>query len=190
MPPIERKGALGRASSMLDEARLVQAVRAGEAQALGTLYERHADAIYGIAFRILGSEQEAEDVLQDVFVGLQDALKAYDERGRFEPWLKRVTARAALMRMRRQQRLREDAIDHAEELPFDADRAGMLDRMAARDAITRLPDSLRVVFMLVEVEGYSHREVAQMLGVTVGASTARLFRAWRLVLAGAKGERT
>jgi RNA polymerase sigma factor (sigma-70 family) len=161
---------------------LVAAVRAGSSDALGSLYERTAGAVYGSAFRILGSQQEAEDVLQDVFVGLADALRNYDEQGKFESWLKRVTVRTALMRLRAQQRLREDSLDVAADVTARA-VAAPVDRIAARDAIGRLPDTLRVVFMLKEVEGYSHAEIGEMLGITTGASAVRLTRAWEQILA-------
>ena len=180
--PFGKQSASALAAAQLEVATLVAAVRGGNGDALGQLYERTAGAVYASAYRILGSEHDAEDVLQDVFLGLPDALRGYEEQGKFESWIKRVAVRTALMRMRAQQRLREDALDVAVDAAV-APSGGTVDRIAARDAIARLPDSLRVVFMLKEVEGYSHAEIADMLGIKPGASAARLFRAWELLLA-------
>lgn len=151
--------------------------------ALGVLYEQTAAAVYASAYRCVNSEQEAEDVLQDVFLGLPDALRGYIEQGKFLSWLKTVTIRTSLMRMRAQERLREDPLDRAADVHATADaRVRPIQKIAAREAIRRLPDSLRVVFMLKEVEGYSHAEIGELLGIKAGASAARLARAWQLLL--------
>lgn len=163
---------------------LVRALRAGEPDALGQAYARHATAVYGAAYRILGARDDAEDVLQDVFVGLARALAGYTERGRLEPWLRRVAVRTALMRLRARSRRREQAFD---DLPEAADPSaeGALDRVALRDALRRLPEKLRLVFVLKEIEGYSHDEIGALLNVSAGTSAVRLFRAWKLLRTGA-----
>src|SRR4051812_45618776 len=87
-------------ASRRTDADLTLAARAGDAEALGALYRRYGDALMAVAFRLLYSVPDAEDVLHDVFVGLPEALRRYEERGALEPWLKRVTARVALSRLR------------------------------------------------------------------------------------------
>ena len=160
--------------------RQIAAARAGSTDALGGIYRLHADMVFGAAYRITLSEADAEDVLQDVFVGLPEALRSYDERGTFASWLKAVAVRTALMRLRSQRRLREGSLDSA-STPTSA-RPTALDRAAARDAIARLPEALRVVFMLSEVEGYTHAEISALLDISAGASATRLHRAWRAIL--------
>ena len=96
-----------------DEAKLLDAVRGGSLDALGEVYGRYAGVVYGLALQMTGSCDEAEDVLQDVFVGLSRALRSYEERGRFESWLRRVTARTALMRLRAMRRKREAPLEEA-----------------------------------------------------------------------------
>ena len=158
---------------------LLAAVRGGDAAALGRIYASHADIVFRVALRLLGDRDAAEDVLQDVFVGLPHALRAYAEQGRFDAWLKRVAVRTALMNRRAEDRRRE------ESLPDDVASIGPredidpTDRLAIRTAIDALPRDLRVVFILKEVEGYAHAEIGQLLGITSGASAARLFRAWQ-----------
>ena len=164
-----------------DQAAMLAAVRAGDAAALGEVYRRHSRLVYGVAWRVLASEADAEDVLQDVFVGLPRALRNYTESGSFEGWLKRVAVRTALMKRRAEGRRREEAMAEEHDSPRADGPFDIADRMTVRRAIEGLPAELRVVFMLKEVEGYSHAEIGAMLGITSGASAARLFRAWRAI---------
>lgn len=163
-------------------------MRSGSREALGELYHAHADAVFTLAYRLTGSRDDAEDVLQDVFVGLPRALASYRERGQFESWLKRVTARTALMRMRAQRRRREDSFeplgDSTAGMPrgdADAASSSAVDRLAMQTALAHLPQTLRAVFLLREVEGYAHEEIAGLLGISAGASATRLSRAWSLL---------
>ncbi len=154
-------------------AALIEAVRAGNPEALAALYREHGAALYRLAYRLTGTREEAEDVVHDVFVGLPEALAHYEERGKFTSWLQRVTARVALVRLRGRKRRREISLDVADqktESPADANV------IALKHAVNSLPDSLRVVIMLKEVEGYSHGEVAELLGISVGASRVRAAR--------------
>ena len=92
---------------------LVAEARAGSPDALSALYLEHGAALFRLAYRLVGTREDAEDVVHDVFVGLPEALLRYDERGSFGGWLKRVTARVALMKLRRGKRRREVALDNA-----------------------------------------------------------------------------
>src|SRR5689334_11845017 len=107
----------------------------------------------GVAFHLTRSAADAEDVLHDVFVGLPEALRRYDERGTLESWLKRVTARVALSRLRARERRREVAIDAEPDDPALGTPAGrgVDDLGALQGALDRLPESLRTVFVLREV---------------------------------------
>src|SRR5947208_9509482 len=120
----------------------VEEARAGSPAALAGLYREHGTALYRLAYRLTGTPQDAEDVVHDVFVGLPEALKRYEERGSFTSWLKRVTARVALMRLRARTRRREVGIEAT--LPTAApplDSASV----ALRAAVDALPDPLRAV---------------------------------------------
>jgi RNA polymerase sigma-70 factor, ECF subfamily len=162
------------------EPALLAAARQGSTEALGQLYGRHAGDLYSLAFRLTGTREDAEDVVQDVFVGLPRALRAYDERGRFGAWLGQVAARVALMRLRSRGALREDDLAAAGE-PAAPRGADPVDRIAAQRALQRLPDGLRSVFVLKEIEGYSHAEIGALLGITAENSAVRLSRAWKLL---------
>lgn len=91
----------------------IDAARAGSPDALAGLYRLHGAALYRLAYRLTGTREDAEDVVHDVFVGLPEALVRYEERGNFTAWLKRMTARVALIRLRRRKRRREVTLDAA-----------------------------------------------------------------------------
>lgn len=156
---------------------LAVAAAAGSRDALAELYRRHRDAVHRVAYAITGSLHDAEDVLQDVFVGLPRALRRYDEAGKFESWLKRVAARAALMRLRRARR-QAPPLDFVR--PAWLDQSEMLvQRLELRDALRAMKPELRLVFVLREVEGYGHAEIAELLGISGAASRVRHHRAWK-----------
>jgi len=156
----------------------IDGARRGDPEALASLYRTHGAVLYRLAYRLTGTRQDAEDVVHDVFVGLPEALRRYEERGSFASWLKRVTARVALMRLRARRRRREEAID--ETLPTTDPPPDSVS-VAVRAAVEALPDPLRAVLVLKEVEGYSHAEVGEVLGISTGASRVRLNRAMRLL---------
>ena len=143
---------------------------------LEALYRQYADGVYTLAYRITGSREDAEDVLQDLFVGLPRALAGYREQGRFESWLKRIAARLALMRLRSARRRSEvsliDAGDPAGREPHP------LHAIELERAIQALPEALRVVFVLREIEGLTHAEIGQLLDISEANSATRLNRAW------------
>lgn len=155
---------------------LVAALRGGDQDALAELYRRYADALYAAAYRITGDEAYAQDTVHDVFVGLERALRSYDERGELGAWLRKVTVRTALMgiRSRRRRSRREETV----EVPTMTDPEPVEERMAVRAALERMPEKLRLVFMLKEMEGFGHGEIADRLGISEGASSVRLSRAW------------
>ena len=159
-----------------DAAGVVSRAREGDADALAFLYERYGRTLMALAFRLTSSRVDAEDVLHDVFLGLPEALRQYDERGALESWLKRVTARVALSCVRSRVRAREVVLDDRFSTPSDGtDR--LADLAVVEHAIGALPDTLRVVFVLREVEGYSHAEIAELLDITTNTSEVRLHRA-------------
>lgn len=164
------------------EDELVRQIRGGSLDALGTLYRAHAAPLFGAAYRILGARQDAEDVVQDVFVGLPRALAGYQDRGRLDAWLRRVTVRTALMRLRADDRRREDRFDDLPDLPAPA--ADTLDQVALQRRLRLLPDTLRIVFVLKEIEGYSHDEIGALLDIAPGTSAVRLSRAWKHLRSG------
>jgi RNA polymerase sigma-70 factor, ECF subfamily len=158
------------------DADLIAALRAGSTDALAELYQRYAAAVLRVAWRLLGSTADAEDVTHDVFVGLPEAVQRYRERGRFGAWLQQVTVRVALSRLRHRVSRKEGDL----ALASASVRAASVDAAEQAEiarAIAQLPNALRIVFVLKVLEGYSHAEIAQLAGISVTASEVRLSRA-------------
>ena len=155
-----------------DVARLLDAARGGDRDALAELFARHASRVHRIAFRLTRSADDADDVLQEVFVHLPEAAAGFQGRGSFESWIGAVAARRALTLLRRRHRLADGEIAESIATVLE-DHALRVDLAAA---LERLPASLRAVLVLRE-EGYSHAEIAALLGISASASEVRLFRA-------------
>lgn len=172
MPSLAQRMPPSRTSSI---SLLVSRIRAGQADAIGELYAQIGGTLGALAQRLTGSRQDAEDVVHDVFLGLPEALKHYDERGQFDAWLRRVTARVALTRVRNRQRLRERGIES--DVPHEPTALSLDDKLAVMTAVDALPDGLHTVIVLKMIEGYSHEEIAVLLGITPRASEQRLYRA-------------
>jgi RNA polymerase sigma-70 factor (ECF subfamily) len=156
------------------DAKLATDAVRGSPDALAELYSRYARQLLAIAYRLLQRREDAEDVVHDVFVGLPEALRRYQERGSLGPWLRTITARTALMRLREQSARSHVGLDEA-KLPT-AQRAPDT-TLTIEQALRALSPNLRAVLVLKEIEGFSHAEIAAMLDISVGASEVRLHRA-------------
>ena len=165
------------ASNATDDAGLAARVRRGDIEALDPLYRRHAPLLLRLTHQITGSLADGEDVVQDVFVGLQRALKHYEERGTFREWLRGVAVRTALAHARQHARRREGTLD--EYSPPSSPARDPVEEITLSDAILRLPTPLRTVFVLKVVAGYSHAEIGSLLDIRPNTSEVRLFRAIR-----------
>src|SRR5215212_6243850 len=95
------------------DADLVPAIRRGDAAALTAVYRAHGGELLALATRLTGSAADAEDVLHDLIVGLPEAVRSYDERGKLRAWLRQVVVRMCLMRLRATRRRNETGLDHA-----------------------------------------------------------------------------
>lgn len=163
------------------EAGLIAGARAGDAEALAGLFRRYADQVHEVALRITASTHDAEDVTQTVFMGLPEALSAFSGSGDLGAWIRRVATRTALLFLRQRRRQARWETDAGREAETTAPPAEIEARMTLERALNRMPDDLRVVYILKEMEGYSHDEIADELGISTGASTVRLHRARRFL---------
>ena len=174
---------------------LIAEIRQGKAEALETLVSRYETRVYNLAYKMLGNQQDAEDVLQDTFLNVVRSLDSFKSRSSFSTWLYRVATNAALTKLR--QRSRRDKSEsefldevysikdaaHAESRLVDwSDRPAqqLLDDEAKRvmeEAIEELPEIYRVVFVLRDVQGLPATEVADVLDLSVPAVKSRLHRA-------------
>ncbi|MDH4045643.1 MAG: RNA polymerase sigma factor [Gemmatimonadota bacterium] len=169
------------------ERDLVERLRAKDPEAFASLYDQYAELLFRIGYSLLGDVSEAEDLVHDVFLGLPRALMTFEGRGSFEGWLKRVATRTGLMKLRRA-RSRNTGIQRwgwvlpRFERPPDVDTA--LDLEAA---LGQVRPKLRSAFVLREIQGYSYEEVADLLGISIGAAKVRVLRARRMLGALLKG---
>jgi len=160
---------------------LIRRARASDSVGIGGIYDLYADALFRTAYRISGSRSDAEDIVHDLFVGLPDALKRYDDRGQLGAWLARIVVRMALMRARADRRQRVITLDAAFGLAARDASDADLNLTEVHQAVMALPKGLRAVFMLKQVEGYSHEEIAALLSISTGASRVRLTRAVKIL---------
>ena len=158
---------------------LVEQVRRGLPDALGALYERYAGRLFPVAYRLTASTPDAEDVLHDLFLGLPELLRKYDHQGQLFDWLRSVTIRLALIGMRKERRRDRFSGTQLEGALVAGPAADPWHAIDLANAVAGLPASLRAVFVLRQIEGYSHDETAALLGLTSGASRVRFLRALR-----------
>lgn len=171
------------------ETDLLRRVRAGDPEALSSLYHRYADDVYSLAFRLTESSADAQDVVQDVFLGLPEALRSLQQQGSFASWLKRMAARCALMKLRSQRIRGEVPLAAFGHLMQRRDVGPTVDRLALERAISALPEALRFVVVLKEIEGFSHREIAELLGISRANSEVRHYRALKALRAALRSSR-
>jgi RNA polymerase sigma-70 factor, ECF subfamily len=160
---------------------------AGDRTAFERLYRRHVDRVFSLCARMVADRARAEDLTQDVFVRAWEKLHLFRGESSFTTWLHRLAVNVVLNERktdaRRRARFEEEDEDrgmdvHAGVVGSTAEPGVLLD---LEEAMERLPAGARRVFVLHDVEGYKHEEIAGMLGVTTGATKAQLHRA-RLLL--------
>lgn len=158
---------------MAEAKSLVGRARAGDFAALERLYRTYERSVYTLAHRLTRSTEDAEDVLQETFLEVCRSLRQWRGEGSLWGWIRTITASKALMRYRRE-KLREwepldDDLAHpGEDVPL---------RMDLEAALDRLPERSRAVVWLHDVEGYTHEEIAELMGMTASFSKSQLARA-------------
>ena len=165
-----------------DEAELAARALAGDRSAFGTLVERYAGQARRVARAALGDPEDADDAAQDAFLSALVKLAQYDPARPFGPWLMRIVANAATDRRRRRSVRRTEPLDVALvgggiRPDVAAERAALRERLHA--ALAELPPRRRLAVVLFDVEGYSHAEIAQALGIPEGSVRSEVFHARR-----------
>ena len=159
--------------------QLVPACRSGDRKAQKRLFDALAPKMMVLCLRYVGDRPTAEDVLQDGFVSLFSRLDSYSGAGSFEGWARRIFVNTALMHLRKTDALKlSDDIDEARSLSTEeatpVQKIGYRELMAL---IARLPADARTIFNMYVIEGYSHKEIAQTLGLNEATSRSKLQRA-------------
>src|ERR1700755_2257237 len=155
----------------------------GDASAFEELYRLHHRRVYTLCLRMTQNEAEAEDITQDIFIVLLHKAGDYRAEASFTTWLHRMTVNQVLMHFRRRKAKREEqAEDERDETPAPRGSAGarpaqLIDRITLEDALARLPPGYRAAFVLHDIQGFEHEEVARLLGCAVGTSKSQLHKA-------------
>ncbi len=161
----------------------------GNIAAFELLYERYHRRTYSLCLRMTSSPTEAEDLTQEVFIQLFRKISSFRGDSAFSTWLHRLTVNQVLMHFRRRS-VKNEKVSEDGEIPeqtvvgtANPNKMQVIDRIALRSAIAELPKGYKSVFILHDVEGYEHEEVARQLGISVGTSKSQLHKA-RLKLRG------
>lgn len=162
---------------------LAQKSAAGDPDAFEQLYKRHFRRVYALTLRMLGNPTLAEDLTQEVFVNLFNKIGSFRGDSAFTTWLHRMTVNQVLMYFRKASTRQEQTTDEG-ETPVqivrgteDPNAMPVVDRIGLERAIVQLPPGYRTVFVLHDVEGYDHDEIARMLKVSEGTSKSQLHKA-------------
>src|SRR6266568_6065084 len=165
-----------------NEADLVARALAGDRAAFGLLVERYAATARRVARAVLGDPDDADDAAQDGMLSALVKLEQYDARRPFGPWLLRIVANAATDRRRRRSVRRVEPLDAGlvaggTRPDSTVERRALAQRL--REALAELPERRRLAVVLFDVEGYSHAEIAQVLGIPEGTVRSEVFHARR-----------
>ena len=168
------------------EAQAIADAKKGDAAAFEVLYHAHKRRVYSLCLRMVGDAAEAEDLTQEAFLQMFRKIATFRGEAAFSTWLHRLTVNLVLMRLRKKglwtTSLEDTGSDSEDARPQeigspDFTLAGSVDRLALEKAMQALPPGYRIVFQLHDVEGYEHREIAGMIGCSVGNSKSQLHKA-------------
>jgi RNA polymerase sigma-70 factor (ECF subfamily) len=174
-------------ASGMTEAEVIERARQGDMKCFEALYRLHKRRVYSLCLRMTGNVEEAEDLTQDAFFQLYRKIATFRGESAFSTWLHRLTVNIVLMHLRKKV-LPEITLDETLD-PGDEDvqkkeygtqdrsLSGVVDRVNLERAISSLPPGYRIIFVLHDVEGYEHNEIAEMMGCSIGNCKSQLHKA-------------
>ena len=172
------------------EAEAIRQAQQGDANAFGQLYQLHSPRVFALCLRMVKNSTDAEDLMQETFLNVFRAIRAFRGQCAFSSWLHRVTVNCVLMRLRRKalthlsleqvHESSEDSPNAPKEPPHcDLRLKGLIDRLCLDKAIAQLPAGLKKIFVLYEFYGCEHRQIAEILHCSAGTCKGQLHRARR-----------
>jgi RNA polymerase sigma-70 factor (ECF subfamily) len=168
------------------ESELIARAQQGDEGAFEDLFQLHKRRVFSLCLRMTGDTAEAEDLAQEAFLQLFRKIGTFRGESAFSTWLHRLVVNVVLMRLRKKgiQKVSLDETDSSQEEPVkreygDDDRwlLGSIDRITLANAIQQLPQGYKTIFVLHDVEGYEHNEIAQIMNCSVGNSKSQLHKA-------------
>lgn len=166
--------------------RLIECIRNKDQRAMGQLYQRYVEQLSSVCYRYVSSESDAKDVLQNSFIKIFTSIKTFEYRDEpsFEGWMVRIVVNETLHFLKSQKRLMMVDIDEAAVQQVSAEEEPQAELVSADELhqlISELPDGYRTVVNLYVFEGYSHRKIAELLGIRESTSASQLYFAKRLL---------
>ena len=170
----------------LSEAAAIDRAKQGDAEAFEVLYNLHKRRVYSLCLRMTANTAAAEDLTQEAFLQLFRKIGTFRGESAFSTWLHRMAVNVVLMQLRKKGLpvvSLEDTMDSDEDTPKkelgaqDPALAGSVDRLQLQRAVETLPPGYRMIFLLHDVEGYEHNEIAGMVGCSIGNSKSQLHKA-------------
>ncbi len=168
------------------DAQLIARAQRGDEQSFAALFEAHKRRVYSLCLRMTGNTAEAEDLTQEAFLQLFRKISTFRGESAFSTWLHRLAVNVVLMHLRKKglQQISLDEVDTSQDEPVKRDYGsddrrlvGSVDRIGLQNAIADLPPGYRAVFVLHDVEGYEHNEIAEIMKCSVGNSKSQLHKA-------------
>ena len=165
------------------EKQLIEGCKRGDRKAQKELYEMYSRKMMGVCLRYIGDRETARDLLQDGFIKVFTSIESYSGNGSFEGWIRKIFVNCALEYLRKSDVLREAvgfdlSID---QIGFDDLIISEISASELLKLVQDLPNSLRAVFNLFAIEGYSHKEVAKMMDISESTSRSQYVRAKQLL---------
>lgn len=166
---------------MTDLNNIISECQVGNKQAYELLYKKYYRILYGIAIRYCRTPFEADDILQESFIKIFENIKKYTPNGSFEGWMKRIVQNTAINHYRSNLKFNLNSDITNEEYDLDdGSFESIFDTIETKEIITllnQLPEGYRMVINLYCIDGHSHKEIAEILNITVGTSKSQLFKA-------------
>jgi RNA polymerase sigma-70 factor (ECF subfamily) len=172
------------------ERQLIGLAADGDARAIRALYDRYSPRVYAVVRRIAADDDLAQDYAQEAWIRAIRALPTFRGDARFSTWLHRIAVNAALQSLRKLDARSKRETPVSEDVPVAPEHADSLLQKRLQRALDQLPEGMRQVLILHDVEGYTHEEIGDVLGVTSGTSKSQLFKArakMRSLLSGLSG---
>ncbi|WP_127140451.1 RNA polymerase sigma factor [Flagellimonas marinaquae] len=160
----------------MDLEELIYHCQKGNRQAQAELYQRYSGILFGMCLKYSRNKTEAEDNLHDSFITIFDKIDQYGFKGSFEGWAKRITVNTVLQKYRKDQHLNVVSENTEDEIEVDTDGTD-ISLSTLLGYIQELPHKYRLTFNLYVLDGYSHKEISEMLGTSTGTSKSNLARA-------------
>lgn len=161
----------------MTEAQLIRQACEGNGTAVRALYERYAPRVYAVVRRIAGDDDLAQDYSQEAWIRAIRALPTFRGDARFSTWLHRIAVNSALQALRKNTTRTKREGPMPEAVPVNPSGGDTLLGDLLERAMDQLPDGMRQILILHDVEGYTHEEIGEVLGVTSGTSKSQLFKA-------------